>query len=67
MHRAYSPLPILRGEYAPVYIIRWFEIYYPNVTLNRDYVTFSPQCMNVIQGKKPSWRQWNILLDVVVN
>ena len=50
----------------PPYYIYWFEIYYPNVTLNRDYVTFSPQCMNVIQGKKTSGRQWNRLLDVVV-
>ena len=50
----------------PPYYLDWFEIYYPNVPLNRGYGTFCLQCMNGIQGTKPDGRQWNRLLDVVV-
>ena len=46
--------------------IIWFEISYPNVTLNRDDGPFCLQCMNGIQGTKPAGRQWNRLLDAVV-
>ena len=44
----------------------WFEISYPNVTLNRDDGKFYLQCINGIQGTKPSGRQYNRLLDAVV-
>ena len=50
----------------PLYYINWFEISYPNVTLNRDDGTFCLQCMNGIQGAHPYGRQWNRLLDTVV-
>ena len=49
------------------YYIYWFEKYYPNVTLNRDEGPFCLQCMNRIQGVKPSGKQWNRLLDAVVS
>ena len=52
-----SPLP---------YYLDWFERYHPNVTLNRFDGPFFLQCMNGIQGKKQSGRQWNRLLDAVV-
>ena len=32
----------------PPYYIYWFEIYYPNVSLNRYGGTFCLQCMNVV-------------------
>ena len=51
----------------PPYYLDWFERYYPNVPLNRDYGPFCLQCMNGIQGKKPDGRQWNRLLDAVVS
>ena len=38
----------------PLYYIDWVKISYPNVPLNRDYGTFFLQCMNVIQGTKPT-------------
>ena len=41
----------------PPYYIDWFEIYYPNVPLNRYYGPFFPQCMNLIQGEKPDEQQ----------
>ena len=50
----------------PPYNINWFEISYPNVSLNRDDGPFFPPCMNGIQGTKPAGQQWNILLDAVV-
>ena len=37
----------------PPYYLDWFEIYYPNVTTNRDDGPFFLQCMNVIQVTKP--------------
>ena len=51
----------------PPYYLDWFERYYPNVPLNRDYGPFCLQCMNGIQGKKTDGRQWNRLLDAVVS
>ena len=50
----------------PPYYIDWFERYYPNVSLNRDYGPFYLQCMNLVQGTKPDGRQCNRLLDSVV-
>ena len=41
----------------PLYYLGWFERSYPSVPLNRDYVSFCLQCMNVIQGKKQAGRQ----------
>ena len=38
----------------PPYYLDWFEISYPNVTINLDYGPFFLQCMNLIQGTKPS-------------
>ena len=34
----------------PPYYIDWFEIHYPNVTLNQYSIPFCLQCVNVIQG-----------------
>ena len=50
----------------PPYYFNWFERSYPNVPLNRDDGPFCLQYMNVIQGTKPSGRQWNRHLDAVV-
>ena len=50
----------------PPYYLDWFEISYPNVPLNQDDGPFCLQCMNAIQGTKPSGRQRNKLLDTVV-
>ena len=50
----------------PPYYLYWFEIFYPNVTLNRDNGPFCLQRMNGIQEKNPSRRQWNRLLDAAV-
>ena len=50
----------------PPYYLDWFEISYPNVTLNRDDGPFCIQCTNVIKGTNPSGRQCNRLLDAVV-
>ena len=50
----------------PPYYLNWFEISYPNFPLNLDDGPFCIQCMNGIQGKNPSVRQWNRLLDAVV-
>ena len=50
----------------PPYYLDWFERSYPNVPLNRYYGLFFLQCMNGIQGTKPSGRQWNRLLDAIV-
>ena len=50
----------------PPYYLEWFEISYPHVTLNRDDGPFFLRCMNGIQGKNPSGRQWNRLLDALV-
>ena len=50
----------------PPYFIDWFEISYPYVPINRYYGPFFLQCMNGIQGTKPSGRKWNRLLDSVV-
>ena len=49
----------------PPYYLDWFEISYPNVTLNQDDVPFCLQCMNGIQGTKTHGRQCNRLLDAV--
>ena len=49
----------------PPYYLDWFEIYYPNVPLNRDYCPIFLQCMNGIQVTKPPERQYNRLLDAV--
>ena len=50
----------------PPYYLDWFEISYPNVTLNKNGGLFFLQCINRIQGTKPSGRQYNILLASVV-
>ena len=50
----------------PPYYLDWFEKYFPNVTLNQDDGTFTLKYTNGIQGKNPSGRQWNRLLDEVV-
>ena len=50
----------------PTYHLDWFERSYPNAPINRDDGPFCLQFMNGIQGKKPTGRQWNILLDAVV-
>ena len=50
----------------PLYYLDWFEISYPNFTLNQDDGTFTLKYTNGIQGKNPSGRQWNRLLDEVV-
>ena len=50
----------------PPYYLDCFERFYLNVSLNRDDGPFYIQCMNGIQGTKPSGRQWNILLYAVV-
>ena len=50
----------------PPYYLDWFEILYPNVSLNRDDGPFFLQCVNAIQGTKPDVRQWKILLYAVV-
>ena len=50
----------------PPYYLDWFERYYPNVPLKRDYGPFFLQCMNGIQGINPAGRQWNRLLAAVV-
>ena len=50
----------------PPYYLDWFEISYPNVPLNQDEGPFFLQCMNIIQGTKPSGRKQNQLLDAVV-
>ena len=50
----------------PPYYLDWGEISYPNVPLNLDYDQFRLQCMNGIQGTKPSGIQLNRLLDAVV-
>ena len=52
-----SPLP---------YYLHCFEISYTNVTINRYEGTFCIQCMSVIQGIKPSGRQQNKSLDIVI-
>ena len=52
--------------YPPPYYIHCFDIYYPNVPLNRYEGPFCLQCMNEIQGGKSSGRKWNRLLDAVV-
>ena len=53
------------------YYIYWFEIYYPNVTLNQDDVPFGIQRMNGIQGKNHmddngiySLIQWSQFLNI---
>ena len=50
----------------PPYYLDLFERSHPNIPLNRDDDSFCLQCMNGIQGKNPSGRQWNRLLDAVV-
>ena len=50
----------------PPYYLDWFERSYPNVPLNRYDGTFCLQCINGIQGTKPSGRKWNKLFDAVV-
>ena len=40
----------------PPYYLDWFERSYPNVPLNRYDGPFCLQCMNGIQGTKPSGR-----------
>ena len=51
---------------SPPYYLDWFERSYPNVPLNRDDGPFCLQCMNGIQGMKPSGVKWNRLLDAAV-
>ena len=41
---------------TPPYYLDWFERFYPNFPLNRDDDPFFLQCMNGIQGAKPSGR-----------
>ena len=36
----------------PTYYLDWFERYYPNVSLNRDYGPFCLQYMNGMNGKR---------------
>ena len=48
------------------YYLGWSERYYPNVPLNIYYGPLCLQFMNLIQGRKPVERQWNILLGAVV-
>ena len=50
----------------PPYYPDWFEIYHPNVSLNRYDGPFFLQFINVIQVTKPYIRKWNRLLDAVV-
>ena len=50
----------------PPCYLDWFEIYYPKVHLNMCEGPSFLQCMNVLQGTKPSGRQCNRLLDAVV-
>ena len=50
----------------PPYYLDWFEIYYPNVPLNRYDGPFFLQCMNEVHVTKPAGRQWNRLLDAVI-
>ena len=50
----------------PPYYLDWFENFYPNVPQNRDDSPFFLQCMNGIQGTKPTGRKLNRLLDAVV-
>ena len=38
----------------PPYFLEWFEIYYPNIPLNRDGGPFCIQFMNGVQGGKPA-------------
>ena len=51
---------------SPPYYLGLFEIFYPNVTLNRDDGSFFIQCIKVIQGTKPSLLQYNRIFDAVV-
>ena len=51
---------------TPPYYLDWFDRSYPNVSLNRDEGPFCLQCMNWIQGPKPTGRQWGQLFDAVV-
>ena len=48
------------------YYLECLEKHYPNVSINRDDGSFCIQCMNGIQGTKPSRRKWNRILDAVV-
>ena len=50
----------------PPYYLDWFKRSYPNVPLNRDGGPFCINCMNIIQGEKPSGIKLNILLDAVI-
>ena len=49
----------------PPYYIDWFEISYPNVTLNQDDGPFCLQYMNEIQGTQPYVKKCNRLLDAM--
>ena len=49
----------------PTYYLDWFEIFYHNVPINLDDGPFFLQCMNGVQGTKPSGQQWNRPLDSV--
>ena len=44
----------------------FFEKSHPNFPINQYCGPFCLQCMNVIQGTKPSGRQLNQLLDAVI-
>ena len=60
------PIHLIVCVSPPPYYLDWFEISYPNVSLNQDDGPFFLQCTNGIQGTKPAGRQWDILLDAVV-
>ena len=47
----YVPIHEIVCVSPPPYYLDWFEIYYPNVTINQYYGPFFLQCMNGIQGK----------------
>ena len=50
----------------PPYYLYWFETPYPSVPLNWGDSPFCLQYMNGMQGKNPSVRQWNRILDELV-
>ena len=60
------PIHLIVCVSPPPYYLDWFEISYPNVSLNQDDGPFFLQCMNGIQGTNTAGRQCNRLLDAVV-
>ena len=51
---------------TPLYYLYWFERSYPNFPINRYHGPFCLQCMNGIQGTKPSGRKCNRLHDSLI-